>query len=416
MDICDVAPLSPACLPGQVAGTLAGAAATTVLDALADSFARAVETVLDATFEAISTATTVDLTAAYVGRNLSVLASVGLVVIVGLFVIQVVTAALRREPAGLGRAITGAGAAVLGTAVAVAVIQSLLIAVDGISDTVATAAGTSIEDAARRLLDVTMLTGLMGGPGSGAVLVIVFGALYIVGAVLTLGTLLVREALIIVAVVVAPLAIAGGAARVTSGWVRRWVQVTLALIISKLAIVIVFVVAVGMLGGGTGIGALLSGLILILLACLAPWASFKFLDFAGTSLASEFHRATNGTTMAVMHQGGRATMNTVMRTVAPIVGGPAGGAAAVATARPSGGGPAGGPTPGGGLPFSPPPAGGSGGAPGFGATSSPPLFPTSSSQPAPPTPPPVPPAPSSSSPAPSAAPAPAAPSSPRSHP
>src|SRR3712207_9278543 len=40
---------------------------------------------------------------------------------------------------------------------------------------------------------------------------------------------------------------------------RRWVQVTLALILSKLAIVIVFVVAVGMLGEAQGIGALLSG-------------------------------------------------------------------------------------------------------------------------------------------------------------
>ena len=66
---------------------------------------------------------------------------------------------------------------------------------------------------------------------------VLFGILYIVGAALTLGTLLVRSALIIVAVVVAPLAFAGGAARITSTWVRRWIQVTLALILSKLAIV-----------------------------------------------------------------------------------------------------------------------------------------------------------------------------------
>ena len=49
---------------------------------------------------------------------------------------------------------------------------------------------------------------------------IVFGLLFIVGAVLTLGTLLVRQALIVIAVVVAPLALAGGTARITSGWVQ----------------------------------------------------------------------------------------------------------------------------------------------------------------------------------------------------
>ena len=53
-----------------------------------------------------------DLTSSYVGRNVAVLTSVALVIIVGLFVVQVIAAALRREPGGLARAITGAGAAV----------------------------------------------------------------------------------------------------------------------------------------------------------------------------------------------------------------------------------------------------------------------------------------------------------------
>ena len=188
-------------------------------------------------------------------------------------------------------------------------------------------AGTTIQDAARRLLDVTLLMQLTQAGGGGSALMIVFGLLFILGAILTLGTLLVRQALIVVAVVVAPLAFAGGTARITSGWVRRWVQVTLALILSKLAIVIVFVVAVGMVGDATGIGALLSGLILLLLACLAPWACFKVLDFAGTPVAGEWHRATNGSTIAVA-QPGPVTAQSLMRTVAPIVGGAAGAAGA----------------------------------------------------------------------------------------
>ena len=217
---------------------------------------------------------------------------------------------------------TGAGVAVLGTAAAATITQSLLIAVDGICDGIARMAGTSIQEAAKTLLDVSILMQLQAA-GGGSALMILFGLLFILGATLTLGTLLVRQALIVVAVVVAPLAFAGSAARITSSWIRRWIQITLALILSKLAIVIVFVVAVGMVGDSTGIGALLSGLILLLLACLAPWACFKVLEFAGTSVASDWHRATNGSTIAAVNQG-RATAQSMMRTVAPLVGGPAG--------------------------------------------------------------------------------------------
>ena len=343
MDMCDLLPLSPACVASDAVGGVGTFAAGGILDSIGGSFASAAETVMNAVFDAVSTTTTVDLTASYVTRNAAALGSVALVVIVGLFVVQVVGAAIRREPGGLARAVTGAGLATLGTAAAAAVVQALLIAVDGICDGIAGLAGTSIQDAARHLLDAAMLTQAVTaipGGGSGALLII-FGLLFILGAVLTLGTLLVRQALIVIAVVVAPLAIAGGAARITSGWVVRWVQVTLALILSKLAIVIVFVVAVGMVGDATGIGALLSGLILLLLASLAPWASFKVLDFAGTHVAGEWHRATNGSTIAIANQG-RIGVQSMMRTVAPIVGGAgagaagaaAGGAAASGGARP----------------------------------------------------------------------------------
>jgi hypothetical protein len=309
---------NPSCWAADAVGGLASGAAGGLLNALGDTFARAAGAVLDAVFDLISTTTTVDLGAGYVTSNASALASVALVLVVGLFVVQVVGAALRREPGGLGRAVVGAGVAVLGAAAAATVTQTLLVVVDGLCDGIAALAGTSIEDAARRLLDVSVLMGL-SATGGGAALLLVFGLLFILGATLTLGTLLVREALVVIAVVVAPLAFAGGASPLTSGWVRRWVQVTLALILAKLAIVVVFVVAVGMLGDATGLGALLSGLILLLLACMAPWACFKVLDFAGTAVATEWHRATNGSAVAAVNQG-RVSAQSLMRTVAPLFG------------------------------------------------------------------------------------------------
>src|SRR5665647_3148825 len=307
MDMCDLLPLSPACVVSGAVGGVGAFATGGILDSIGGAFASAAETVMNAVFDAVSTTTTVDLTAQYVTRNAAALGSVGLVVIVGLFVVQVVGAAIRREPGGLARAVTGAGLATLGMA------------------------GTSIQGAARGLIDAALLTEVAtaGTGGASGALLIIFGLLFILGAVLTLGTLLVRQALIVIAVVVAPLALAGGASRITSGWVVRWVQVTLALILSKLAIVIVFVVAIGMVGEATGIGALLSGLILLLLASLAPWACFKILDFAGTHVAGEWHRATNGSTIAVANQG-RVGVQSVLRSVTAVVGGAGGGAAGAA--------------------------------------------------------------------------------------
>ncbi|HSK35019.1 MAG TPA: hypothetical protein VK903_16180, partial [Propionicimonas sp.] len=338
MDVCELAPFSPTCLGAAATSTVVNAATGGVLGSIGEAFGEAAESVLGAVFEAIATTTTVDLSASYVTRNAAALGSVAAVLVVGLFVVQVITAAIRREPGGLGRAVTGAGLAVLGTAAAATVVQSLLVVVDGLCDGIAALAGTSIQDAAAQLLDVTALMHLTGAGGGGAALMIVFGLLFILGAVLTLGTLLVRQALIVIAVVVAPLALAGGTARITSGWVRRWVQVTLALILSKLAIVVVFVVAVGMVGDAEGIGALLSGLILLLVASLAPWACFKVLEFAGTQIASEWHRATNGASLGVVNQG-RYTTQSLMRSVAPIVGGATAGPAGAAAGAASSGGP-----------------------------------------------------------------------------
>ncbi|MBK8468479.1 MAG: hypothetical protein IPL45_01455 [Actinomycetales bacterium] len=150
--------------------------------------------------------------------------------------------------------------------------------------------------------------------------------LFILGATLTLGTLLVRQALIVIAVV-APLALAGATARLTRTWVHRWVQLTLALILSKLAIVVVFVVAVGLPAKRAAWAGLLSGLILLLVACPSPWACFKVLDFAGTHTAPDAHRATTGVALAVANQG-RYAATSLVRTVAAVGGGPAGAAGA----------------------------------------------------------------------------------------
>ena len=98
-------------------------------------------------------------------RNAAALTAVAAVVVVGSFVVQVshrggVPPAL----AGLTRAVTGAAVAVLGAAAAGTITAALLAAVDALCEGIAALAGTSIDAAARKLLDVTVLTQLGNVP------------------------------------------------------------------------------------------------------------------------------------------------------------------------------------------------------------------------------------------------------------
>src|SRR5690242_7936229 len=63
---------------------------------------------------------------------------------------------------------------------------------------------------------------------------------------------MVRQVLIVVTAVFAPLAFAGSLADITVAWTRRWVETTVALIVAKLILVLIFVVGLGLLVDGVG--------------------------------------------------------------------------------------------------------------------------------------------------------------------
>lgn len=57
-------------------------------------------------------------------------------------------------------------------------------------------------------------------------------------------SLLVRKALILVAVVLAPLAFSGASWDATRGWVSKWAMFVIALALSKLVLVVILLVAI----------------------------------------------------------------------------------------------------------------------------------------------------------------------------
>ena len=144
---------------------------------------------------------------------------------------------MRREPGGLGRAVVGVGKAMLGSALTIAITQLALLAIDQICTVIAASAGTWVEGAARRFLELTWLA----GPAAGPVLQMMLGIAIIIGSLLLWAVLLFRKAAVLLVAVFAPVAFAGAVWDQTRGWSRRWIEAMAALVLCKVVIVVVFV-------------------------------------------------------------------------------------------------------------------------------------------------------------------------------
>ena len=285
--------------PTSAVGGLGSSVSDAVFVALGAAFVASAQDLVAATLATLDASTRVDLSAGWFSDNLGVLAAVSLPVVVGLFVVQVIGAVLRREPGGLVRAVVGVGKATVGAAVAIAATKVALTATDEICAVVAQSAGTSVTGAARRFLDLTWLA----GPGTGPVLQMLLASAVMVGVMLLWGVLLFRKAAILLVAVFAPIAFAGSAWDQTRVWTRRWIETVLALVFCKVVIVVVFVLGVAAFGttGSTGtgstqaLGAQLSdvmvGLLLLGLAVFAPWMTWRLVHWSGVEAG-----------MAVQHQ------------------------------------------------------------------------------------------------------------------
>ncbi len=301
-------PLDPLCdtaggLVGGAVGSVADVGWGFVLDALGAAFVDAAESVTRTALAALDTGTRVDLGADWFRANVAVIGAVTAPVVAGLLVIQVITSVLRREPGGLARAAVGLAKAFLGAALALAVVQAALIATDGICEFIAASAGTTVEGAAARFLDLTWLAG-----PAGPVLQMLLGMAVIFGCLALWTVLLFRKAALLLIAVFAPIAFAGAVWDQTRVWARRWIEIVAALILCKVVIVVTFVVGASAFSGtgpslgpaaaGTtaappdaGLSDVLVGLLLLGIAVCSPWLTFKFVHWTGMEAASVMHGA-----------------------------------------------------------------------------------------------------------------------------
>jgi hypothetical protein len=148
-----------------------------------------------------------------------------------------------------------------------------------------------------------MFTGLVEGPGA----ILILSLIAIVAVAVVWFALVVRKMLIIITAIFAPLAFAGGVADVSRGWVRKWLEAMLALVFSKLILILIFVIGLGVLGGMgstsnagglSGITSDITGLLILLVAGLSPWMALKLVHFTGDHMAMMAGSASHATSGA----------------------------------------------------------------------------------------------------------------------
>ena len=256
---------------------------------IAEWFGQAASTAANGLWAEIDSATTVDLQSPGLITDLVATSAIAAVLCLGLFVVQVVTSVLRRDPGGLGRAVKGLFVALVASVFALALTRLLLGAVDALSaGVVRYAMDTNMQGLGRQLAFVHIASTTNNPAVVLLVSIVILAAVVVVWA-----AMMIRKLMIIVAAVMAPLAFSGATADVTRGWVRRWIEFTAAMIASKLLLVIILMVGVSVLegagrtpdgGAGQDLTQLATGALLLLMGGFAPWIAIKMFHFAGDSL------------------------------------------------------------------------------------------------------------------------------------
>jgi hypothetical protein len=348
VDVCDVPVISGVC---DVAGEAAGALVSAPFDWLAQAMGNAAGWMFVSVWTVFDSTTMVDVTSSQYTKVYNILFGVAVFVMLGFFMLQVIGGMIRREPAALTRAALGLAKSILGSFVALALLASALEITDQLCIGIVHAAGTNMSEMGDRIGLLT--AGLVGinvaAPGAGAILTIFLAGLALGAAVIVWISLLIRKALLLVAIVFAPIALAGSSWDQTRGWLSKWAQFVIALILSKVVLVVIFLLATAQVSAPIdadlqSVSEPIAGVVLMLIAGFAPYMTYKAISFMGfdmyhaMSAEQEAKGALNRPLPIPMN---RQPMSQPPRVLEGSggTGGSGGGAPPVpASARPSGGG------------------------------------------------------------------------------
>ena len=257
---------------------------------------------------------------------------------------QLISASLRGRPgAGARQALAGTTVAVVGTMIAIPIIASVGAIMDWLCMALADGVLTDTESIGQIVADMwsvatlkTVATGFTTASAMASIIVLslvflIFTICVLIGGVGLMIILLLRTLMLYVAEVMLPIAMSGLAARTSRSWPRQVLGWMLALIVSKLGVVIVLGLGVSILKNRTGdleaegvamlfnyLGDLGVGAAMVLVAVMAPWMCFKFFDFLGEEAVAGAQRSLQAAVSA-----GASKVGAVTTTIAAVVAGAA---------------------------------------------------------------------------------------------
>jgi type IV secretion system protein TrbL len=285
MSVCDVPVIHQVC---NVAGDAAGAVVTAPFDWLAQGMGGAAEWMFTSVWQVIDSTTFVDVTSGQYTRVYNIMFGIAVFVMLGFFMLQVIGGMIRRDPAALSRAALGLAKSVVGSFVALALLGTALEISDQLCIGIVNAAGTNMNEMGDKVAVLAAGLGTinLAAPGAGAILTIFLASLAIVGAMVVWISLLIRKALLLIAIVFAPVAFAGSSWDHTRSWVSRWATFVIAMILSKVVLVVIFLLATAQVSAPIdadleSVSQPMAGVVLMLMAGFAPYLSYKAIAFMG---------------------------------------------------------------------------------------------------------------------------------------
>ena len=288
MSVCDIPAISAVC---ESAGEAAASLVSAPFDWLASTMGQAAGWLLEGMWQVFDSTTLVDVTAAGYLDVYNLLFGIGVFVVLLFFCFQLILGLIRREPSALSRAALGSAKAILGSFVVITLTATALEIVDQLCLGIVQAAGETTASMSDKIMLLT--TGLgtinIAASGVGAIVTIFLAGLMICAVAIVWFSLLIRKALLLVAIVLAPIAFAGAAWDVTRGWIGKWAAFVIALIVSKLVLVVVFLIAVTQISTPIGVDLAavtepISGIVLLFIAAFAPYMVYRFISFLGFDL------------------------------------------------------------------------------------------------------------------------------------
>ncbi|GAB2991601.1 TrbL/VirB6 family protein [Actinotalea caeni] len=288
MSVCDVPIISTVC---DVAGEAAATVVAAPFDWLAQAMGGAAGWLIEAMWAVFDTTTLVDVQTDGFTNVYNLIFGIGVFLVLIFFCLQLITGLIRRDPTALSRAALGAAKSVLGAFVVVTLTALALEIVDQLCIGIIQASGETTGTMGDKItLLAAGLTGInIAAPGVGAIVTIFLAGLMIAAVAIVWFSLLIRKALLLVGVVLAPIAFAGASWDATRGWIAKWAAFVIALIVSKLVLVVIFLLAITQIATPieldiAAVTEPITGIVLLGIAAFAPYMVYRFVSFLGFDL------------------------------------------------------------------------------------------------------------------------------------